>query len=112
MLVDPKNLIWEKLKGEGGGTGSSTPTIHTQHILLVTDWVETEDGLYAYTLTDTNISSNSLVQAIGTKESNQTIVEARFQAYMDIEPKSLTIYAEHLPTKDINIELYIEEFEE
>lgn len=112
MLVDPTNLVWEKLKGEGGGTGTSNPTIHTTHTLLATNWAQTEDNLYAYTLTDTNIKSNSLVQAIGTKESNQTIAEARFQAYTDINPQTLIIYAENLPTKNINIELYIEEVEE
>lgn len=111
MLIDPDNLVWEKLKGEGGG-GETKPTVHTQHILLATDWKETEDGFYAYILTDANIASNSLVQAIGTKESNQVIAEARFQAYMDIEPQTLTIYAEYLPTEDITIELYIEEVEE
>ena len=112
MLVDPTNLVWEKLKGEGGGGTSSNPTIHATHTLQFSNWVLGEDNLYSYTLTNTNIKSNSLVQAIGTKESNQAIVEARFQAYMDINPQSLTIYAENLPTEDITIELYIEEVEE
>lgn len=108
MLIDPANLTWERLKGEGG---TSSPTIRATHVLIASNWTQTEDGLYSYILTDTNITSNSLVQAIGTKESNQAIVEAKFQAYMDINPQTLTLYAENLPTEDITIEIYIEEVE-
>ena len=113
MLVDPTNLTWEKLKGEGGGAGGdSNPTVHKTHELLVDKWVEGEDGLYVYEIEDSNIKSNSLVQAIGTRESNKAIVEARFQAYTEVLSGSMKIYAEYLPTEDITIELYIEEVEE
>jgi hypothetical protein len=89
-----------------GGTFPTLPKRKTSLTLDKTLW-ELVDGLYQYTLTDSDMTINTSVEVVSRNSTVNIAITAQLLQYTDPGAGFITIYAKNAPTDDIIIDVII-----